>query len=715
MRPTGCILFLALLALCSCSGDGDTGTGDAQDLPVASAGIGTRGGTLETEGFLLTVPPGAFADSVTLNLYMPDDDQAFQDLPVTPTYKVAGLPDEFSKPLSFALEAGREVEDSVAVAVVTDISPICGDEEQAVYNIVGAKDSLGHIVFELPVPVSGPLNSFSDSRRGRLGDDKALQFFGIDKTESFNGRLGEFKFSYPKYVESYMDEIEDYFILAHIAGNTMGFETGGLHKRFGSRMLVMVTDKVGNYDFYVTIAYPRWWYACFVINANRLSLATTEELRCRIAYMYFVALGTTYDTWLYAYQDWSNLWFHHAVGTWAQELVVYDDEFRPYGFEGHEMAPFNGIQAGGGSTPQSRIDHGIGMASMMRYLVNLHGQSQVIRLYKGLFNGQLAVEAIKDTLGLPYSSWYDDFYRSYLAHDGVDHLYDVPSEIFLEHKAGTFSTASDTARTFPGSYPPLSAKVYFVELNDAQIDTNATIKFTAECPELETEHVQISVFGLHNTNLRMLGSGNPCQIADIRAKTLLGYDLVALPIISAYDPSSAKRYSVALTIREVPAVSYNNFSFDLEELDVLLKLAGGQEEWATWYYDIDGEGTMDGNKFTMVEDYYTSSQPPDHIKRSVEFIFDLETYAITEYTIIDSTMNQLSGVVVGTTIKGNYIFPTVKVETPHPVLRYDITGSSVCSAISSYEYEGTYPPAHNEMLDYECDSNTTLEIVFWKW
>jgi len=98
-----CILSLAIYS-CEKEPDEPDQNGDPADNPsLLEADIGSAGGKLETEDFVLTVPEGAFDTTVTLKLTLVENDPLQDAAQVTGTYKLTGLNCSWNKPLEFKI------------------------------------------------------------------------------------------------------------------------------------------------------------------------------------------------------------------------------------------------------------------------------------------------------------------------------------------------------------------------------------------------------------------------------------------------------------------------------------------------------------------------------------------------------------------------------------------------------------------------------------
>ncbi|MCK4815710.1 leucine-rich repeat domain-containing protein [bacterium] len=128
---------------------------------------------------------------------------------------------------------------------------------------------------------------------------------------------------------------------------------------------------------------------------------------------------------------------------------------------------------------------------MIKYLVNKHGESVLVTIYKNIQNEDHPVNAIINSCPDP-EKWWPDFLKEYT----LGNIYnDVKPEFFNYHLSDTFEikSESDTSKTFSGEYGDLSGKVYLIDLaTHRKVDPEASIQIDVSSED--SEGVQVSVF-----------------------------------------------------------------------------------------------------------------------------------------------------------------------------------------------------------------------------
>ena len=151
-------LLLLPLLLISCPKDDPDDFGEILD----EAEIGPPGGSLESDGIILTVPPGTFAGTHTVRLYSEEvftDD--FGSNTVTPVFRVTGIPSGTSAPMTVRIkyDGSLEEESYIALGEVSEFFKTGEDggqipetgEEVTTYGLCPATESSGWLEAEIPV------------------------------------------------------------------------------------------------------------------------------------------------------------------------------------------------------------------------------------------------------------------------------------------------------------------------------------------------------------------------------------------------------------------------------------------------------------------------------------------------------------------------------------------------------------------------------------
>jgi hypothetical protein len=225
-----------------------------------------------------------------------------------------------------------------------------------------------------------------------------------------------------------------------------------------------------------------------------------------------------------------RLWLHSAIGSWFEEkLPPENSRYVPTGFPGNELSALDGplSPAYCDRGLRTALEHGWGLTPLVKYLVVNYRESVIYRIYEELKKFVPPAVAIENSVADPPSVWWPDFLREYL----IGEIYGVTAQTFLSAVKGSFtvSTGRDTLATFPNNLHGLSANLFLVNLDFADISPDAELQFTVKpvLPEHRAD-MQVMVFGLSQGRLTYWIHGDTVNIANIREVTQSGTDLLAV-------------------------------------------------------------------------------------------------------------------------------------------------------------------------------------------
>ncbi len=142
------IFCLALLLSCSTTSDPDDDPPD--DPPQVEETIGPEGGVISTDGFELTVPPGAFDEDVDLAISLADEDQAPSHELASELFLLEGMPDLSHEPLRLVIEPTEPLSGLTMVLKGQVIWSGEVHEETLEYVMLEAEIENDQVVLEIP-------------------------------------------------------------------------------------------------------------------------------------------------------------------------------------------------------------------------------------------------------------------------------------------------------------------------------------------------------------------------------------------------------------------------------------------------------------------------------------------------------------------------------------------------------------------------------------
>jgi len=139
------VLFITVIG---CS---DDPVSPGESKPVDATTIGVDGGTVEKGDLKITIPPGAFDKNYDISVSEVADDGAFGENIKSATYSIAGLPQEFHKPLKIAIKYDGNLSADKFLAIGNEFYNELKNTTSIIYDLFEAIDSAGFIVTELSV------------------------------------------------------------------------------------------------------------------------------------------------------------------------------------------------------------------------------------------------------------------------------------------------------------------------------------------------------------------------------------------------------------------------------------------------------------------------------------------------------------------------------------------------------------------------------------
>ncbi|MCB9248419.1 MAG: hypothetical protein H6613_07660 [Ignavibacteriales bacterium] len=129
------IISFFILTL-SCSDDPSSPKKEDEDpLPEETVTIGVEGGTVEKGDLKLTIPAGAFDEDYNISVSEVEDDGAFGDNAVTPSYKISGIPGDYSKPLKLVAKYSGDLSGKSYLGIGQKSLDIIEESSSIVFNM----------------------------------------------------------------------------------------------------------------------------------------------------------------------------------------------------------------------------------------------------------------------------------------------------------------------------------------------------------------------------------------------------------------------------------------------------------------------------------------------------------------------------------------------------------------------------------------------------
>ena len=576
-------------------------------LEIGSTTIGPSGGNLSAGGFTLTVPAGAFSSELALTLYSSLDYTPFDANGISPTYKLTGLPRDYSQPLSVSVPYQGTLEEQSYIAAGAKALDIVSGEDDVFYVFLPATDSSGQLTSELPVPDMsstaghGPDGDFAGADIDLL-NDIFISVVTVFRTKIVDN--GPFKIVYPLLLEDTAEDIKSalgisYYMFHENFPESPEIRVCGGPWEAANPDTAMVTITNRDTGRFVAIGSnpfsPGQNRRFLVINGPKITTVDIHERTARVASSYFLLFSSWNDGEFY---NSGHYWFHRAASLWSQKCLLNVDESGPFGFLHNEMAPFRGPISAIGEFLATDA-YGCGMAPVIKYLVDRNGYSCIDDMCDEFCTGgKSGAHIMLDHADASVSEWFPDFLNRYLKGE----IYGVESSTFLSNLAGQYvvRSADDTLHVFSQLYNDLSAKLYLVSLSYPDIDQGAKIRFTGESSQ---DNWTLLIFGrTSGGSLVSLGQGSDVAL-DKTVKELMnsGYKELVAAVVN-YDcklPQFDGRSNISLKValeKTGPSFKWRYCTVEII-VNVRWVTSTGSDYWGTGTFILDGVGSFIGNRF----------------------------------------------------------------------------------------------------------------------
>ncbi|NOX65595.1 MAG: hypothetical protein GXO85_07305 [Chlorobi bacterium] len=539
------IFLLVILFVMSCSEDPVSPTKEQPIEALAAAEIGSGGGKVESENVSIIVPPGAFTEKHNVAIYSNKDDGSFGENTASSSFRLSGIPNSYNQPIKIKLKYKGELSGQSFIAVGDKTTDIVNEDSSIVYNLLTASDSSGFLIGELSANTKANLLK---SEAAEIGDpfDKV-----IHAVTAYNSLQTEhFILSYPISLASQASNVGTVMEDAYsIVLNDLGFSLN----KDNERMLVTVAIQNKAVTGY------------FKLNLSRdlLSMSKYGDIKIGLGKK-MLDLGIEYLL-PYNFDKYSAnflvnyYWLKKAILTWSEGLFTDDPNFKyPTNFPANAMAPFNGMRAGAGGDYDKIlfINHGYGMSSMIKYLVDdsRFGKAGIVKTYQDIFQDVNSITALINNIDAMVADWWPDFIKTYMNGE----IYNIPKDYFLENTKLEWSIndENDTLKVFAASdptvkfYPDLSAKLFKINLNYPDLDPSSGMLLSMKSPVFE-EGLALVVFGVKNGELIYLETAHSQDFE--------------IPDLKDYYDNNMRQFLVALVNSNFTSINYIGESdIDLE-------------------------------------------------------------------------------------------------------------------------------------------------------
>ena len=220
------------------------------------------------------------------------------------------------------------------------------------------------------------------------------------------GPGGHFKINYP---EDLMANLQSLNLDSHLEEAYNVFSS--MKFNFSNGKWPMEVE----FQFFTRFSLSRYCFihkGKFVFNLANMYQSSLPKIRPAIGNTFFDAVASWYDKKYYStgtgQANPENFWLHCAVASWAEEKFIDGDpaSYIPENFTTNQMLPLLGMGRDFSESLKQSMDHGRGMAALIKFLVNNYGEDILLKIYDKL---KLGIESpdncIIGSINKPLKEW----------------------------------------------------------------------------------------------------------------------------------------------------------------------------------------------------------------------------------------------------------------------------------------------------------------------
>jgi hypothetical protein len=702
---------VVLITSLSCSDDPSSPKKEDDDpIPQDAVTIGVEGGTVEKGDLTITIPAGAFDGNYDISVSKVEDDGAFGTNTISSTFHIKGLPSDYNKTIKLATKYTGELSGESYLAVGKKVYNVFVEDTSIVYDLFTAKDSSDYLVAEIPYfsySLEKTVNKSTLSDNDNLSV-KAISSLNSTETQHFTIMISEF---YKQYTSTVAEIFEDAYKVI--------YEVLELPFLEGERFVYIDFDEESD-----------------PVTTNRI---LEEHRNYNINKMFFTVNGIYLENNQYnkilvgAVQklfinDRLNdyYWTNRAIYYWLEDLVTDDPNYKyPYDFLDNAMAPFNGIEINN-TDKFSHVNHARGMTSIFKYLQQI--PSFDLKSIGHMFNssGVRKITGLLNAVGTPVVNWYPKFFEDYI--NGK--IYDIPIDYFLEKTQHEWNidNENDKLKIFESSdfliknYPDLSAKLFKINLNYADIGASQNMLFSMKGPVTEFG-LSLVIFGVQNGDAVHLGT---VDAQDFEIENLKDYYdnnmrqfLVCLVNSTITSEDYLGQSDIDLTIEITPKTTISDFDLTYTKCIATIAINAnleveteGSTENKTELLIFSSEttiGSFEGNTYTG--SYYTPAFGGGYFSGEIILTLNetLDTIKTATFTGLDENPDW------GIRWEKGFTATNIPIhQWENNVFTFPYEDTNVCSSIESVHYIYKQNSGTTTYINHTCDEFSNISFRFSK-
>jgi hypothetical protein len=716
----------------SCSGDTTVNLVVSKILQTAI--IGPEGGQLEMEGFSLTVPEGAFAETVTLELGIESDSTLYSEEILSKVYRVDGIPSIYYKDLPIIVKLEKQSDDSISLAF-GEPDTVFEEMEFINYDYYKAKDSSGFAVSIIP-----SVNEYNQlaKRSKEFSVNSSLKLLKLIEVILAHGEIrssnDNFFIDYPESKAYLIPEIETHLedaveTIISFGFNKLPLRTNETRSNWPVKVEFIeytsytsnnpVVKRKGSYSvsrrthyqkinekFYLT---DNWFiYLNSKLIDENPKPYNLKMLLGRSVFDQFLAQSFLYEGIIEI-----KYWMLDCLWRWSEKIFTDDSDYliSIYDWNDKYLLEFmedsnwdyvseilyglNFQKSSNANNPHAQAQHEAAFTALIEYITRIDPKRKKIiyDIHNSVLSQKSSMNGFIEALGETENIWWPGFLKEYIQ----GNILNVPSEKFLENVSKTLEFLDgDTLKYVNDTYNDLSAKLFRIEIKSDDIKNKSTLRFDLGPKSLNLDYVKTLVFGISNDNLAFLSGGN-----DFVVGNLFNYNgLLACVVNSGNAPPFTGTSNINLDVKVTDDQPFNHCDIKIR---VVIYRDTTKTYWdPRWYTD----GTFKDNLYSGIINTDLQGGGTGSINVLVDDNNNILALSVVAFYSDQDGSSEWSMTASG-------IPPS---ETSNYSIDYKYYDNFVCSYVKSiYAKDTESDGSFTEIKNFQCDANSYLEIKFHNW
>ena len=514
--------------------------------------IGSEGGMIQGENFVVVIPPQTFTQSVVLNISKTNASE-FINYALNNVYFVNNLPSNINGTITLKLKINSINDTNIFVLLCEIPWAYSANGENISYRKIEYSLSDSFIVVNINLNLSRSSNSISEKF--------SLGLLAITGYTSIITEGNRFSILTPTSSLQQAQELGEYLMQAF---NKLTSSPLNLSVEKRTRWPIDVTIcKLGAdvYGYFEPSVLGNN-YGSLLFNVNKLN--EIDELKATAIHELMHLIQSLYDprnAFSKAKLESPTWWLDEAVAVWSEALMFdNEDTYISKARKGNELVPLEGNI---GVRPKSPQSFGYGMSAMIKYLVNKHGYSVIKQIYEKIAENLKPAEAIKESIDKFYWEWYGDFIVQYIA----GNIYsDINLIILLGSKPQevNIQNITDTSKIVSSYYKPLQTKLFKLQIGQSFVQNllyeNTGMEIISKN---NNEFCYYAIFKYKTSEFQLIDFGVNPSVDQIKNLIEEGYRFLIVSVRNdySYNNNDSKEMSFIIKFRKM--LVFKSFLIDI--------------------------------------------------------------------------------------------------------------------------------------------------------